>query len=138
MYASTTASVCFAVMTIVTALVPLPASERQHCPGLPILLWSLSQPQWPQALSPPFRPSIPSAPQCQVPKHPQGPHLLTRAVHLNAHGQTGLMQTSLILAPEAGTLRSMQCYVRLALCSVSSPRTSSAALRRSQTSPWKL
>lgn len=136
--ASITIYVCYAVMTTATVLIPRTAPPSHPCSGLPRLPWSLLQPRCPRALSPPFRLSTPLALQGQARRHPHGLHLLTQAVHLAANGQSGLMRTSLTLAPEAGTLRSMQCSVRLALSSVISPRTSSAVQRRSQTGPWKL
>lgn len=136
--ASTTIYVCFAVMTIATVLKPLTAPSSHPRSGLPLRAWSLSQPQCPRARSPPFRLSIPPALPYQAPKPPHGLYLLTRAVNLAANGQSGLTPTSPTLAPEAGTLRSTQCFVRLALSSVINPRTSNAVQRRSQTSPWKL
>lgn len=128
--ALTTIYVCFAVMTIATVLLPLTPPSS--------LPWPLSQPQCPRAWSPPFRLTVLPALQGQAPKHPHGLHFLTQAVHLAANGQSGLTQTTLTPAPEAGTLRSMQYFVRLATSSAISPRTSSAVQRRSQTGPWKL
>lgn len=136
--ASITIYVCCAVMTTATVLTPRTAPPSHPRSGLPRLPWSLLQPQCPRAPSPPSRLTTPLALQGQAPRHPHGLHLLTRAVRLAANGQSGLTQTSLTLAPEAGTLKSMQYSVRLALSSVISPRTSSAVQRRSQTSPWKV